>query len=78
MSLNQVQYGIAREINQSLAGSTQEVLVDGWSKTDKAKLSSRTRTNRIVIFSGPEHLIGQTINVRITEATTFSLFGEQL
>lgn len=78
LTLNEVQYSIARELNQSLVGKTQEVLVEGWSKTDKDKLSSRTRTNRIVIFSGPETLIGKIINVRIKEATTFSLFGEML
>jgi tRNA-2-methylthio-N6-dimethylallyladenosine synthase len=76
LTLNELQYSIALEINQSLVGSTQEVLVEGWSKTDKGKLSSRTRTNRIVIFSGPETLIGKIINVKIKEATTFSLFGE--
>ena len=78
LTLNEVQYSIAREINQSLVGSTQEVLVEGWSKTDKHLLSSRTRTNRIVIFYGPESLIGRIINVRIKEVTTFSLFGEML
>ncbi|NLO22587.1 MAG: tRNA (N6-isopentenyl adenosine(37)-C2)-methylthiotransferase MiaB [Syntrophomonadaceae bacterium] len=78
LTLNEVQYSIAREINQSLVGSTQEVLVEGWSKTDKHMLSSRTRTNRIVIFYGPESLIGRIINVRIKEVTTFSLFGEML
>ncbi len=76
INLNKLQYSIAREINQSLEGSIQEVLVEGWSKTDKDKLTSRTRTNRIVIFSGSKDLIGRVINVRITEAKTFSLFGE--
>lgn len=76
--LNKIQYAIAREINQSLEGTIQEVLVEGGSKTDKEKLSARTRTNRIVIFSGPKDLIGRVINVRITEARTFSLYGELL
>lgn len=74
--LNQVQYQIATEINQSMQGSIKEVLVEGPSKTNPEKLTSRTRTNQIVIFSGPKDLIGQLINVRITEARTFSLFGE--
>ncbi len=78
ISLNKLQYSIAREINQSLEGTIQEVLVEGLSKTDKEKLTSRTRTNRIVIFSGPKDLIGRLINVRITEAKTFSLFGEMV
>lgn len=74
--LNDLQYGIATEINKSLEGTVQEVLVEGPSKTDKDKLTSRTRTNRIVIFSGSEDLIGRVINVKISEARTFSLFGE--
>ena len=74
--LNQVQYQIAAEINQSMQGSIREVMVEGPSKTNPEKLTSRTRTNHIVIFSGPKDLIGQLINVRIKEAKTFSLFGE--
>ena len=74
--LNQVQYQIATEINQSMQDSIKEVLVEGPSKTNPVKLTARTRTNQIVIFSGPKDLIGQLINVRITEARTFSLFGE--
>lgn len=76
--LNSVQYRIATEINKSLEGTVQEVLVEGPSKTNEEKLTSRTRTNRIVNFSGSKDLIGQIINVRITEAKTFSLFGESL
>lgn len=76
--LNKVQYAIASEKNKALEGTIQEVLVEGASKTNENKLSARTRTNHIVIFSGPKDLIGRIINVRITEAKTFSLFGEQL
>jgi len=78
MRINEIQYGIAKDINKELEGSIQEVLVEGPSKTDKERLTSRTRNNRIVIFSGPKDLIGKIINVRITEAKTFSLFGEIL
>ncbi|MEN6349252.1 MAG: tRNA (N6-isopentenyl adenosine(37)-C2)-methylthiotransferase MiaB [Syntrophomonas sp.] len=74
--LNELQYQIALEINQNLEGTIEEVLVEGPSKTNDEKLSARTRTNRIVIFSGQKDLIGESINVKITEAKTFSLFGE--
>lgn len=74
--LNTLQYQIATEINRSLEGRIEEVLVEGVSKTDPEKLSSRTRSNRIINFSGGKDLIGKLINVRITEARTFSLFGE--
>ncbi len=74
--LNQLQYGIALENNRFLEGSCVEVLVEGPSKTDPHKLTSRSRTNRIIIFSGTDDIIGKTIHVKITEARTFSLFGE--
>jgi len=74
--LNKVQYEIAYEINKTMEGTIKEVLVEGPSKTNPDKLSARTRTNHIVIFSGTKDLIGQLINVRITEAKTFSLLGE--
>ncbi len=74
--LNEVQYAIADQINRSMEGKVYEVLAEGSSKTNKQKLTGRTRSNHIVIFSGPEYLIGRQINVKITKATTFSLFGE--
>ncbi|WP_369397358.1 tRNA (N6-isopentenyl adenosine(37)-C2)-methylthiotransferase MiaB [Syntrophomonas palmitatica] len=74
--LNDVQYAIADQINHAMEGMAYEVLVEGHSKTNLAKLTGRTRSNHIVIFSGPEYLIGRQINVKITKATTFSLFGE--
>jgi tRNA-2-methylthio-N6-dimethylallyladenosine synthase len=74
--LTQLQYGIALEINRSLEGNCEQVLVEGPSKTDPSRLTSRSRTNRIIIFSGPDNIAGQTIRVKITEARTFSLFGK--
>lgn len=76
--LMDVQYKIAARINKALEGKVEEVLVEGPSKTDSNYLTARTRTNRIVIFSGPDSLIGQLINVRIKEGKTFSLTGEYL
>lgn len=78
LRLNDLQYSIAADINQSLEGTVEEILVEGPSKTDPGKLTGRTRSNRIVIFTGPEYLLGRLINVRITRGKTFSLFGETL
>ncbi len=74
--LMEVQYEIAAQINKRLEGEVVEVLVEGPSKTDKNFLTSRTRNNRIVIFSGQNTLIGKLINVRIKKGKTFSLNGE--
>jgi len=76
IKLNEVQYQIAVEINRAMEGKEAVLLVEGPSKTNRLKMTGRTRTNQIVIFSGTEDLIGKQINVRITEAKTFSLFGE--
>lgn len=76
MQLNKKQYDIALQINRALEGQTVEILVDGPSKTNPERLTGRTRTNHIVIFSGPKDLIGQLINVKITAGKTFSIFGE--
>ncbi len=78
LRLNQLQYGIAAELNQSLEGSIQNVLVEGVSKTNEEKLTARTRNNRIVIFSGSKDLIGKLINVKITKGKTFSVFAETI
>lgn len=76
LRLNELQYSIAAQLNHDLEGSLQEVLTEGPSKTDKGKLTGRTRTNRIVIFSGSTDLVGKLIKVRIIRGKTFSLFGE--
>jgi tRNA-2-methylthio-N6-dimethylallyladenosine synthase len=70
------QYSIAAQINKNLENTVQEVLVEGFSKTDPDKLTARTGTNRIVNFTGPHTLIGRTIDVKITHSATFSLLGE--
>ncbi|MDO4540630.1 MAG: tRNA (N6-isopentenyl adenosine(37)-C2)-methylthiotransferase MiaB [Syntrophomonadaceae bacterium] len=76
LELNRVQYGIAAQKNKALEGKILQVLVEGTSKSDSAMLSGRSRSNHIVIFSGGKELTGRLINVRITEAKTFSIFGQ--
>jgi tRNA-2-methylthio-N6-dimethylallyladenosine synthase len=62
-------------------GETVGVLVEGTSKkfsgetTGPVQLTGRTMTDHIVVFEGNERLIGQTVAVRIEEATAFTLFG---
>lgn len=72
---------ILAEINESYVGKTVEVLVEGKSKTDDTKFTGRTRQNKLVNFSvenPSDNLLGQLMNVKITEATTFSLIGEEV
>ncbi len=60
----------------ALVGKTVEVLVEGPSKSNKTRLSGRTRQNKIVIFDGPDRLIGQLIDVKIEESTGFTFYGD--
>ena len=63
-------------ISRQMVDSTQCILVEGVSKKDDQVLAGRTENNRIVNFSGDPSLIGQLINVKITEAYLHSLRGE--
>lgn len=63
-------------ISESMVGSTQAVLVTGPSKKDPQKLAGRTENNRVVHFEGPEDLVGKMVNMKITEALTYTLRGE--
>jgi tRNA-2-methylthio-N6-dimethylallyladenosine synthase len=64
------------EISQERVGTVQRLLVEGVSKRDGSELMGRTECNRVVNFPGHERLIGQMIDVRITEARTYTLRGE--
>jgi tRNA-2-methylthio-N6-dimethylallyladenosine synthase len=61
-----------------MVGSVQPVLVDGISRKNAAELAGRTGNNRVVNFGAPARLIGQVIDVRITQALPHSLRGEVL
>ena len=76
-----------RRILERLVGSQVEVLCEGPSKTNRARLMGRTRTNKIVVFppspkrrptSESEELVGELVNVRIERANGFSLYGMPL
>ena len=72
----QVQNDISKEINESYLGKTIRVLVDGKSKSNEKTYTSRTQGNKIVHFESDIDLTGNFINVKITKADTFNLFGE--
>jgi tRNA-2-methylthio-N6-dimethylallyladenosine synthase len=65
----------ASRYSQTLIGSTQRILVTGQSKKDSQQLSGRTECNRVVNFTGPQELIGQFVDIRISEALPNSLRG---
>ncbi|HAT8880786.1 TPA: tRNA (N6-isopentenyl adenosine(37)-C2)-methylthiotransferase MiaB [Legionella pneumophila subsp. pneumophila] len=68
----------AARYSESMIGSKQKILVTGFSKKSSQQLSGRTECNRVVNFDGPPHLIGQFIDVQISDALPNSLRGRLL
>jgi tRNA-2-methylthio-N6-dimethylallyladenosine synthase len=67
---------IAIAKNAALAGTRQQVLCEGPSKTNATRLTGRTPHNKIVIFEGDaERLTGRMLDIRIEESAGFSLIG---
>ncbi len=68
----------SRAISDSRAGTVQRLLVEGPSRRDPNELSGRTECNRMVSFKAQPRLIGQMVDVTITEVNSHSLRGEVL
>jgi tRNA-2-methylthio-N6-dimethylallyladenosine synthase len=66
----------ALERSRRFIGTEQEVLVEGPSRTDPAKLRGRTRHNKTVNFIGLAQP-GELVRVGIVDATSTTLAGEQ-
>ena len=62
--------------HRALVGETLQILVEGPSKKNPARLMGRTRCNKIVVFEGSERHRGQLLDVRITRAASFTLYGD--
>jgi len=70
---------ISSELNRERVGRVEEVLVEGPSKLDRARLTGRSRANQIVVFPGKvgEGLSGKLFPVKIVESTPLVLVGER-
>jgi tRNA-2-methylthio-N6-dimethylallyladenosine synthase len=66
----------ARERAQRFVGRTMEVLVEGPSRTDPARLRGRTRHNKTVNFDGTAEA-GELVEVDIEAATSMTLSGQE-
>jgi tRNA-2-methylthio-N6-dimethylallyladenosine synthase len=79
-----VQNQICLEDNQRWVGRRAEILVEGPSKVslkfgppaEELQLVGRTRCDRIVVFPGPAELNGRILDIEITRADAFTLFGQ--
>ena len=65
----------ANQISRKMVGSTQRILVEGYSRKSNQELAGRTENNRVVNFVGADSLIGEFVTVEITQALNNSMKG---
>jgi tRNA-2-methylthio-N6-dimethylallyladenosine synthase len=73
--LIRLQNELSEASNRRDIGKTFEVLTEGFSKRSREQLFGRTEQNKVVIFDRQNYRIGQYVNVKITGATSATLFG---
>jgi tRNA-2-methylthio-N6-dimethylallyladenosine synthase len=72
-----LQKEISTKINKKLEGKILEVLVDKKSKKHiENQFSGRTGTNKTVVFTGKQNLLGQLVKVKIIKSSPWTLYGE--
>jgi len=72
-----LQKEISAKINKELEGKTFEVLVDKKSKKlIENQFSGRTRTNKTVVFTSQQDLLGKLVKVKIIKSSPWTLYGE--
>jgi tRNA-2-methylthio-N6-dimethylallyladenosine synthase len=67
---------IGKRKYSALVGRRTEILVEGPSKKNPARLTGRTRCNKIVVFDGSERHRSRLLDVNITRAGSFTLYGD--
>ncbi|HZL14044.1 MAG TPA: tRNA (N6-isopentenyl adenosine(37)-C2)-methylthiotransferase MiaB [Verrucomicrobiae bacterium] len=61
---------------ENFIGRQTQILVEGPSKKNAARMSGRTRCNKIVLFDGTERHRGQIMDLKITRTGSFTLYGD--
>ena len=74
--LNELVNKYSKESNERMLNTIQKVLVTGISEKDSNKVCGYTENMKLVNVAAPMDTIGQIINVKITDAKSFSLDGE--
>ncbi len=67
---------IGKRKYNALVGRQTQILVEGPSKKNPARMTGRTRCNKIVVFDGADRHRGQLMDVKITRAGSFTLYGD--
>jgi tRNA-2-methylthio-N6-dimethylallyladenosine synthase len=74
-AIERLQEEVSARKYRALMGQTREILVDGFAK---GRWRGRTRGNQLVFFDAPGDWLGQTVDVEITESTTWYLLARPL
>jgi tRNA-2-methylthio-N6-dimethylallyladenosine synthase len=67
---------IAKRRYDAFVGRTVQILVEGPSKKNEARMMGRTPCGKLVLFDGNERHQGQLMDVRVTRAGLFTLYGD--
>ena len=73
-----LQNKLSAESNHRCIGKEYEILVEGVSKRSKEQLFGRTEQNKVVVFDRGNHRPGEYVKVRITDASSATLKGEEV
>lgn len=72
----ELQNRLALASNQKTLGKTYEVLIEGVSKRSSDQLIGRTPQNKVCVFNGLGHKIGEYVHVKVTSCTSATLIAE--
>ena len=73
-----LQNELSLESNRRDIGKTFEVLVEGFSKRSREQLFGRTQQNKVVVFPRGNHRVGDFVKVKVYEASSATLLGEEV
>ena len=73
-----LQNKLSEESNLRDVGKVFDVLVEGFSKRSREQLFGRTSQNKVVIFDKQNFKVGQFVKVRVTGASSATLFGQPI
>lgn len=73
-----LQNELSLESNRRDIGKTFEVLVEGFSKRSREQLFGRTQQNKVVVFPRGNHRVGDFVMVKVNEASSATLIGEEV
>jgi len=72
------QHQLSLKRNRQDIGKVQEILIEGTSKRSEAQVKGRNSANKVVIVSKGDLKAGDYVNVKITDCSSATLFGELL